>query len=215
MTGDAALVAFTLRTAALATLVVVLPGTLVAWCLAGRWRGRAVLEALVTLPLVLPPTAIGLALLVTLSRGPFDVVFTQGAVVIATAVMSFPLFVRSARAALEDVDPRLVAVARTLGRRPVGAFFSVQLPLAWRGLVAGAVLAFCRALGEFGATIVVAGNIPGRTQTLALALFSDVQAGREAHALQLAGLAAVLALAALLVVEALSRRREKALGDAS
>ena len=110
-------------------------------------------------------------------RTASSVVFTWKAVVLATAVMSFPLLVRSARTAFEEVDPRLVGLARTLGCGPAGAFFRVTLPLAWRGILAGTVLAFSRALGEFGATILVAGNIPGRTQTLALAIFQEVQVG--------------------------------------
>lgn len=217
MSGDLALLAFTVQVAAASTAIILVPGLAVAWALSRRgWVGRSVLESVVTLPLVLPPTAVGLALLYLLGRdGPLgrwlgaDIAFTWKAVVAATAVMSFPLLVRSARTALEDVDPRLVGVARTLGRGPVGAFLSVQLPLAWRGVLAGSVLAFSRALGEFGATILVAGNIPGRTQTLATALFQRVQAGRDAEALRLAGLAALAAFVALLGVELLTRRRER------
>jgi molybdate transport system permease protein len=174
------------------------------------------------LPLVLPPTAVGLGLLLLAGRaGPFggwlserfgiDVAFTWRAVVLASAVVAFPLLVRSARSAFEEVDPRLPAVARTLGRGPAGAFFAVELPLAWRGIGAGTVLAFARALGEFGATIVVAGNIPGRTQTLALALYQKIQLGRDPEALTLAGISVALAAAALAFAEALVSRRERRL----
>jgi molybdate transport system permease protein len=223
VSGDLSLLLFTARVAAIATLLVLAVGLPLSWALSRRgWRGRSLVEALVTLPLVLPPTAVGLALLWSLGRrGPLgamlherfglDVAFTWRAVVVATAVMSLPLFVRSARAALESVDPRLVEVSRTLGRSPLRAFLEVQLPLAWRGLLAGLVLAFSRALGEFGATILVAGNIPGRTQTLATALFQRVQVGDDAGALRLAGLAAAVAFAALLAVEVLTRRRERRL----
>jgi molybdate transport system permease protein len=214
------LVAFTLSVAAGATALVLVPATALGWALSRRgWRGRPVVEALVTLPMVLPPTAVGLALLLLLGRdgllgGPLyrlfglEIAFTWKAVVVASGVVALPLLVRSVRSALEEVDPRLVGVARTLGRGPLGAFFAVELPLAWRGVLAGAVLAFARALGEFGATVLVAGNIPGRTQTLALAIFQRVQVGRDREALALAGVAALLAFAAMLGVEWLTRRRE-------
>lgn len=212
---------FTLGVAAGATLWILPPGIALGWALARRdWRGRAAVEALVSLPLVLPPTAVGLGLLLLLGRdGPLggflyrglgiEIAFTAKAVVIASGVVAFPLLVRSVRSALEEVDPRLLGVARTLGRGPAATFFSVHLPLAWRGVVAGTVLAFARALGEFGATILVAGNIPGRTQTLALAVFQRVQVGREGEAMILAGVSAALAFAAMLAVELLTRRRER------
>lgn len=219
----------TLQVALLATASILVPGIVVAWALArthssrgSDWPGRALLESLVSLPLVLPPTAIGLALLLLLGRnGPlgawlqgrlgWEIPFTRAAAVLAAAVMSFPLLVRSTRSALEEVDPRLLGVARTLGRGPLSTFLTVHLPLAWRGLLAGAVLAFTRALGEFGATVVVAGNIPGRTRTLALALFQHIQMGRDGAALRLAALSAVLAFVALFAAERLARRRERAL----
>ncbi|HEY2294254.1 MAG TPA: molybdate ABC transporter permease subunit [Thermoanaerobaculia bacterium] len=206
-----------------ATALLVIPGLAVAWVLARPWlRLRALVETLVSLPLVLPPTAVGLGLLTLFGRaGPLgrplyehlgiEIAFTWRAVVLASAVVAFPLFVRSARSAFEEVDPRLPAVARTLGRGPFRAFFQVELPLAWRGVAAGAVLAFARALGEFGATILVAGNIPGRTQTLALALFQRVQVGRDREALGLAVIAVLLAAAALVLSEALVRRRDRTL----
>jgi molybdate transport system permease protein len=182
-----------------------------------RGPGKGALETLLSLPLVLPPTAVGLLLLQLLSRNGvlggwmaahgIAIVFTWKAVLVATAVMSFPLLVRSARTAFEEVDPRLVGIARTLGCGPVAAFFRVTLPLAWRGVGAGAVLAFSRALGEFGATIMIAGNIPGRTQTLALAIFHDNQIGRDDRAFVLAGVTVALAFAALWTTEWLTRRR--------
>ncbi|WP_284662384.1 molybdate ABC transporter permease subunit [Myxococcus sp. SDU36] len=209
---------FTLWVAALATLLILPPGLAVAYALA-RWDGpgKGVVETLLTLPLVLPPTAVGLVLLELLGRnGPLgrvldawgvEVVFTPKAVVLASAVMAFPLLVRSARAGFEEVDPRLVAVARTLGASRTRAFFRVTLPLAWRGVLVGALLAFSRALGEFGATVLVAGNIPGRTQTLSLAIFQRTQLGRDAEALRLAGVAALLAFVAVFATEAVTRRR--------
>ena len=212
---EAGVVLFTLQVAALATVLLLPPGLAAALALA-RYRGpgKGALETLLSLPLILPPTAVGLVLLETLSRGSAlggwlagrGIVFTWKAVVLATGVMSFPLLVRSARTAFEEVDPRLVGLARTLGCPPAEAFFRVTLPLAWRGVLAGVVLAFARALGEFGATVMVAGNIPGRTRTLALAIFHDSQVGRDDRAAVLAGVTAVLAFAALWTTEGLSRR---------
>lgn len=213
-------VLFTLGVAALSTLVILPPGVAAALALA-RYRGpgKGAIETVLSLPLVLPPTAVGIVLLHALGRrGPLgswladrgiEVLFTWKAVLLATAVMSFPLLVRSARTAFEEVDPRLVGLARTLGCGALGAFFRVSLPLAWRGVLAGTVLAFSRALGEFGATVMVAGNIPGRTQTLALAIFHDNQIGRDDRALVLAGVTAALAFAALWTAEGIARRRTR------
>jgi molybdate transport system permease protein len=219
--GDLQLVAFTLQMAAAATAAILVPGVAAAFFLAGyRGPGRGALETVLSLPLVLPPTAVGLALLELLGRNRplggwlaahgVEVVFTWKAVVLATAVMSFPLLVRSARTAFEEVDPRLVGLARTLGCSPGSAFFRVSLPLAWRGVLAGTVLAFSRALGEFGATIMVAGNIPGRTQTLALAIFQETQLGRDERAATLAAVTVALAFAALWLTEWLVRRQRRA-----
>ena len=211
-------VVFSLEMASLATLLILPFGIAAGFGLA-RYRGvgKGVLETVLSLPLVLPPTAVGIGLLELLGRRQplgawlaahgIEVVFTWKAVLLATSIMSFPLLVRSARTAFEEVDPRLVGLARTLGCRPLSAFFRVSLPLAWRGVLAGAVLAFSRALGEFGATIMVAGNIPGRTQTLALAIFHANQTGRDDRALVLAGVTVLLAFAALWTVELVTRRR--------
>jgi molybdate transport system permease protein len=208
--------------AALGTLLILPPGLLAALALA-RYQGpgKGAIETLLSLPLVLPPTAVGLLLLELLARrGPLgsrlaahgiEVVFTWKAVLLATGVMSFPLLVRSARTAFEEVDPRLVGIARTLGCGPAAAFFRVTLPLAWRGVLAGAILAFSRALGEFGATVMVAGNIPGKTRTLALAIFHDNQIGRDDRALVLAGVTVGMAFAALWTTEAITRRRSRSL----
>jgi molybdate transport system permease protein len=217
---ELAVVLFTLRIAALATLLILPVGVAVAFGLA-RYQGfgKSALETLLSLPLVLPPTAVGIVLLELLARRRpigvwlaargVDVVFSWRAVLLATMVMAFPLLVRSARTAFEEVDPRLVGIARTLGCGPWRAFFRVILPLAWRGVLAGAVLAFARALGEFGATVMVAGNIPGRTRTLALAIFHDRQIGRDDRALVLAGVTAGLAFAALWAAEWVARRRAR------
>jgi molybdate transport system permease protein len=126
--------------------------------------------------------------------------------------MSFPLLVRPARAALEEVDPRLIAIGRSLGRGGLDVFARVTLPLAWRGILAGTLLAFSRAFGEFGATILVAGNIPGRTQTLALAIFHRTQIGQDAAAFRLVALTVVVAFAAVWTTEILQRRRSRHAG---
>ena len=216
--GDVEMVLFTIQIALLGTALNLVPGTAAALFLA-RYRGpgKEAIETVLSLPLVLPPTAVGILLLRALARRGLlgtllgdlgtEIVFTWKAVLLATMVMSFPLLVRSARTAFEEVDPRLVGIARTLGCGPARAFFRVTLPLAWRGILAGSVLAFSRALGEFGATIMVAGNIPGRTQTLPLAIFHYDQIGRDDRALALVGVTVVLAFVALWSAELVSRRR--------
>lgn len=216
--GELPLILFTLAVAALATVLILPVGIAVAYGLA-RWEGagKGLIETLLSLPLVLPPTAVGLVLLEVLAQSSpvgqaldslgIEVIFTPKAVVLASAIMAFPLLVRAARSGFEEVDPRLVAVARTLGDSRARAFFRVTLPLAWRGVLTGALMAFSRALGEFGATVLVAGNIPGRTQTLALAIFHRTQLGQDAEALRLAGVATLMAFAAIYATEVLSRRR--------
>lgn len=139
-----------------------------------------------------------------------SVAFTWRAVVLAMMVMSFPLLVRAARVAFEDVSPRLEQVARTLGASELRVFFTITLPLAMRGVVAGAVLAFARALGEFGATIVVAGNIPGRTQTLSLAIYDHLELGHDAEAWRLLIVSIVIAFAAVWISERIVRREARA-----
>jgi molybdate transport system permease protein len=217
---DLGILWLTVRVAAVATVLVLPVGVGAGWLLARRrGPGRTLVETLLSLPLVLPPTAVGLLLLQALRRnGPvggvlrragIEILFTPAAVVLACAVMSLPFLVRFARTAFEEVDPRLLAMARTLGDSPLAAFRRVALPLAWRGLLAGTLLAFSRALGEFGATILVAGNIPGRTQTLALAIFQRTHIGRDDAAMRLVLLTVALAFAAVFASEALTRRRER------
>jgi molybdate transport system permease protein len=217
---DLGILSLTLRIAAVSTLAIFPVGLAAGWALA-RWKGpgRAFVETALSLPLVLPPTAVGLLLLELLRRsGPLgrvldrrgiDLLFTWKAVALATAVMSFPLLVRPIRTAFEEIDPRLLGLARSLGRRPLNVFGTVAIPIAWRGIVTGVVLAFSRALGEFGATILVAGNIPGRTQTLALAIFHRTQIGQDRAAMRLVALTVLLAFAAIWVSEHISRRRER------
>jgi molybdate transport system permease protein len=210
---------FTTWVAAAGTLLILPPGIALGWLLARKhWRGKILVETIVTLPLVMPPVATGLVLLKLLGRRGLlgrwieslfgvEIVFTWRAVVIATAVMSFPLLVRTARLALEGVNPRFEQVARTLGAGPWRVFWTITLPLAARGLVAGAVLAFARALGEFGATIMVAGFIPGRTATLALSIYHLVQLSRDDEAWGLLAISITLAFGALWLSETLLRKK--------
>ncbi len=219
MTGeDWQLIVFTTKMAVLSTLLVLPIGLALAWCLARlQWRGKALLETFVTLPLVLPPVVTGLALLKLFGRhGPLgrwlhdwfglDIIFTWRAVVIALAVMSLPLLVRAARTGFEEVDHAYEQIARTLGAGEWRIFFTITLPLARRGVLGGTLLAFARALGEFGATIMVAGNIAGQTRTMAIAVYYHVQLGEDSHAWVLAGVSAALAFAAVLASEFLIRR---------
>ena len=186
-----------LRVAVLATALNALIGVPLAWLLARRrFPGRALVDLIVTLPLVLPPTVTGYYLIVMLGRRGWlgaplyrwtgwTVAFTWYAAVIAATVMALPLLVRTARAAIESVDRDLEKAAYTLGRPEWGTALEVTLPLAWRGILAGLVLAFARALGEFGATLMLAGNIPGRTTTVPLAVYTAVQTGEGGTAVVL------------------------------
>ena len=205
---------FSLAMATLATALVLPAGVALAWLLARRrFVGHALVDTLVTLPLVLPPVATGLILLRVLGRrGPLgglletaglEVVFTWKAVVVAMAVMGLPLLVRAARAAFEEVDRRYEEVAATLGATPARVFFTITLPLARRGVLAGAVLAFSRSLGEFGATVMIAGALP-ETRTLSVAIYSYTQTGRETAALALLGVTVVLAFGAVFLSNRLS-----------
>lgn len=198
----------TVGMAVTATVITLPVGLLLAWVLARkRFPGRVLLETLVSLPLVMPPVATGLLLLMLLApRGPvggllarlgIHVVFTWKAAVIAMAVMGLPLLVRTARAGFEQVDHRFESVAATLGANPLRVFLTVTLPLALPAVAAGAVLSFARAIGEFGATMMIAGSIPGSTRTLAVAIYSFAETGRDTEAVQLVAVSAALAFAAL------------------
>jgi molybdate transport system permease protein len=204
---------FTVACALAGVGLVALPAFGLAWLLARRdWPGKSLLETAVALPLVLPPVATGLILLKLLGRRGWlggwahaafgwDIAFTWRAVPVALGAAALPLMVRSFRVALEGVDPRLEQVARTLGGGELRVLRTITLPLAQRGLLAGLVLGFARALGEFGATVVLAGNIPGETSTLALALYRAVELGRDDQALRLLLVSIVLAYGALWMSE--------------
>jgi molybdate transport system permease protein len=203
-----------LRVASLATIAIVLVGIPLGLLLArGRFPGRDLLAGTLLLPLVMPPTVLGYVLLQVLGRRGLlgtwlehqlgiVVVFHWSGAVIASAVAAFPLFLLPARGAFDGVDPALEDVARLLGRREGSVFVTITLPLAWRGLAAGLVLAFVRALGDFGATLMVAGNIPGRTQTASLAIYETVMGEQDmARAGWLSLAIGLISIVALVVVQ--------------
>jgi molybdate transport system permease protein len=199
----------TLKVASVATLGATLVGGALALWIA-RWRNplREVVDAIFALPMVLPPTVLGYYLLVVLGRqGPLggwlerelgiNLIFTWPAAAIAASIVAFPLVFKSARAAFEAIDPNLEKAGRALGYDELTLLIRVSLPLAWRGILAGAMLAFARAMGEFGATLMVAGNIPGRTQTMSIAIYEAVQAGDDHLA---ASLAAITSIACIVIL---------------
>ena len=198
-----------LKVAAVATLLALVGGTALGWLFARvRFFGSGVLEAVLMLPLVLPPTVIGYGILVAMGRrGPigawlrehfdYTVIFSWHGAVLASAVVALPLVLKSAGAAFAGVDRTMEAAARTLRQSPWSVFLRVTLPLAWPGILAGTLLAFARAMGEFGASLMVAGSIPQQTQTLSMAIYDAVQAGRNDTALVLVIVTSVLSIAVL------------------
>ena len=198
-----------LRVALVGTAIGLPLGLLIAWVLAkSSIRGKVLLDTLVSFPLVLPPVVTGYALLLLLGRnGPFgglqddlgiEIMFTWFAAALAAGVVSLPLMVRSMEVAMAGVDHRFELVARSLGAGRLKVFVTVTVPLAFRGILAGVILGFARGMGEFGATIIVAGNIPGHTQTLPLAIFTNLQVGKDDAAMRFIIFSLVVALAALL-----------------
>jgi len=183
-----------IKTSLTATVLVFLLGIAAAWLLAGyRGRFKGLIDSILTLPLVLPPTVVGFFLLVLLGRNSpigqllfslgYQVIFSWSATVIAASVVAFPLMYKTARGAFEQIDINIVNAARTLGVKEWKIFWKISVPLAWPGIAAGTVLAFARALGEFGATLMVAGNIPGKTQTIPVAIFFEAEGGETGRAL--------------------------------
>lgn len=199
-----------LKVAGWATLINLVLGVGIGYLLArGRFPGRDVLDTFLTLPMVLPPTVLGYYLLVAIGRKSWlgtwlreslgvNLIFTWQGAVIAASIVAFPLVFKPARAAFEAVDGQLEQAARVLGVSEVGVFFRVTLPLAWRGILAGLLLAFARAMGEFGATLMVAGSIPGKTQTLSVAVYEAVQAGQDDLATTLVLITSMACLVVLL-----------------
>lgn len=209
-----------LQVSAIAMILAGVVGVALAALLANtRLPGRDLVDGVITAPLVLPPTVLGYYVLVALGRKSFlgglwehvfgsPIVFTKTGAVIAATVGSLPIVVKSVRAALEATDPTLVQVARTLGAGPTRAFFSVQLPLAFRGVMAALMVAFARSLGDFGVTLMVAGDIPGETQTASLAIYDAIQAHRENEALGMVLILTTVAIVLLYAVNKLTGRRD-------
>ncbi|VVB89034.1 Molybdate/tungstate transport system permease protein WtpB [uncultured archaeon] len=201
----------------IATFIIAVFGTLIAYVLARkRFLGRTMLDALTTLPMILPPTVTGYYLIILLGKNGiignylysitgWSIMFTWQAAVIAATIVSIPIMVKSAKAAIESVDVEYEKAAFTLGKSEIETFFLVTLPLAKKGLIAGLVLSFARALGEFGATIMVAGNIPGRTSTMPLAIYSAVQSGEDRLATMLVIILTVVSIAIIYITTRMSR----------
>lgn len=220
--ADWQLLGFTVWVSVASTILILPFGLATAWLLAKHdWPGKSVVETVVSLPLVMPPVATGLILLEILGEkgviGGFfyrhfavDIAFTWRGVLIALAVMSFPLLVRSTRVAFEQVNPRLEQVARTLGASNTRVFCTITLPLASHGVIGGMLLAFARALGEFGATIMVAGYIAGKTATLSTEIYHAFNNGEDSHAYRLLGMSVALAFLAVWCSELFMRRRKSA-----
>jgi molybdate transport system permease protein len=200
-----------IKVAVLATILALLLGVALGWIFARkRFPGRTLLEAVFMLPLVLPPTVIGYAILVLAGRrGPlggwlrehfdYTIIFSWHGAVVASAVVALPLVLKSASAAFDGVDRSLEAAASTLRQSPLSVFLRVSLPLAWPGILAGTLLAFARAMGEFGASLMVAGSIPGQTQTLSMAIYDAVQAGKDELALILVVITSLLSITVLVI----------------
>ncbi len=216
--AEIAALSLSIKVALLSLVVMFPPGLLVGWLLAKRtFPGKAFLNTLVMCPLVLPPIVSGYLLLILLGKhgiiGGFiyqvfglEIVFSQWAVVIAVSIISFPLLVRGIVTGMAAVPEELENAARTLGASPVKVFWTITVPLAYRGIIGGTILGFSKSLGEFGATLMVAGNIPGKTQTMALAIFSAVQLGEDATAYRLVFISTVVAFIALWLTERLTLR---------
>ena len=216
---DASPLLLSFEIASIATVLAAFVGVAVAALLANvRFPGRDLVEVLFTAPLVMPPTVLGYYVLVVLGRRSIlghafeavtgtSIVFTVVGAVIAAVIGALPLVVKSARTALEEVDPTLIFAARTLGATPLRAFLTIQLPLATRGIVAALMLAFARSLGDFGVTLMVAGNIPGRTQTASLAIYDAIEAHRESDAASMIIVLTTVCLGLLYGVGKLTARR--------
>jgi molybdate transport system permease protein len=210
--------ALTLKVAGWATAINAVLGVAVGWLLARkRFIGREFIDALLTLPLVLPPTVMGYYLLVVIGKRGWlgswlqssfgiNLIFTWQGAVIAATIVAFPLILKSTRTAFEAVDPQLEKAARVLGLGEWAVFFRVTLPMAWPGILAGVLLVFARSLGEFGATLMVAGSIPGRTQTLSIAVYEAVQAGQDDTANFLVVLTSIVCIVVLLAAGRLAPR---------
>lgn len=223
MTNDFSPLWISIKTALLSTLITFFIGIAVSYFVANyRGKLKGVIDGILTLPLILPPTVVGFFLLLICGKnGPigklmilFDksIIFSWSATVIAAIVVSFPMMYRSSRSAFEQIDTNLIFVARTLGLSELKIFYKIALPLAWPGIIGGLVLSFARAMGEFGATLMIAGNIPGRTQTMPLAIFFAVEGGDMQKALLWVLIITILSLILILALNYWSETQLKIIG---
>jgi len=218
-------IVLSIQIAILATLINLPIALIFSWLIVKKQiRGSAALEVLMTIPLAIPPTIIGFFVLVIFGiNGPigtitnnlfgFNIIFTWLAATLVTAIISFPLMARAIIVSMSEVEPSLEKTALGLGAGPVKVFFSITMPLSYRGIVAGSLICFVRALSEFGATIIVAGNMPGKTQTISLAIYSAIQSGDESTAFSLSAVALGIAIASLVVYNILLKKDKRTLNQ--
>tara|TARA_B100000686_G_scaffold25822_1_gene25054 strand:+ start:123 stop:797 length:675 start_codon:yes stop_codon:yes gene_type:complete len=216
-------IVLSIQIAILATLINLPIALIFSWLIVKKQiRGSAVLEVLMTIPLAIPPTIIGFFVLVIFGiNGPigtitnnlfgFNIIFTWLAAALVTAIISFPLMARAIIVSMSEVEPSLEKTALGLGAGPIKVFFSITMPLSYRGIVAGSLICFVRALSEFGATIIVAGNMPGKTQTISFAIYSAIQSGDESTAFRLSAVALGIAIASLVVYNILLKKDKRTL----
>ena len=218
-------IVLSIQIATLATLINLPIALIFSWLIVKKQiRGSAALEVLMTIPLAIPPTIIGFFVLVIFGiNGPigtitnnlfgFNIIFTWLAATLVTAIISFPLMARAIIVSMSEVEPSLEKTALGLGAGPIKVFFSITMPLSYRGIVAGSLICFVRALSEFGATIIVAGNMPGKTQTISLAIYSAIQSGDESTAFSLSAVALGIAVASLVVYTILLKKDKRTLNQ--
>ena len=218
-------IVLSIQIATLETLINLPIALIFSWLIVKKQiRGSAALEVLMTIPLAIPPTIIGFFVLVIFGiNGPigtitnnlfgFNIIFTWLAAALVTAIISFPLMARAIIVSMSEVEPSLEKTALGLGAGPIKVFFSITMPLSYRGIVAGSLICFVRALSEFGATIIVAGNMPGKTQTISLAIYSAIQSGDESTAFSLSAVALGIAVASLVVYNILLKKDKRTLNQ--
>ena len=215
-----------LKTAFLATIITSIIGIFISYKMANyKGRGRGFIDGIFTLPLILPPTVIGFFLLLICGKNGFvgkifmsfnkNIIFSWSATVIAATVVAFPMMYRTCRSAFEQIDKNMISAARTLGLSETKIFFKIAMPLAWPGIIGGLVLSFARALGEFGATLMIAGNIPGKTQTMPLAIFFQVQAMNYKGAMLWVATIVAISVVMILVLNFWSDKQQDLVGKRS
>ena len=213
-----------LKTALVATIITFIIGIIVSYKMANyKGKGRGILDGIFTLPLILPPTVVGFFLLLLCGRNGFigkiimsfdkNIIFTWSATVIAATVVSFPMMYRTCRSAFEQIDKNMILAARTLGLSEWNIFFKIAIPLAWPGIIGGLVLSFARALGEFGATLMIAGNIPGKTQTMPVAIFFAVEGGDMNKALLWVLIIVVISFLMIFLLNFWSDKQQRLIGN--